>query len=158
MRAQNASGSALASARSFSSSAIDLMWAFSEKAGGGGKTRSSVCSDSMFVVVDDMPVPLLARSMASMAALCIIEKLDAPLTNYEYWIRLRALLETIHYWAPTVAAIATTIVAISALCVYRRNFAWSAHDGLQSFTEIITPKTSLRLFATSWIALRILMR
>ncbi len=56
-----------------------------------------------------------------MAALCIIEKLDAPLTNYEYWIRLRALLETIHYWAPTVAAIATTIVAISALCVYRRN-------------------------------------
>jgi hypothetical protein len=34
---------------------------------------------------------------------------------------LRALLETIHYWAPTVAAVATTIVAISALGVYRRN-------------------------------------
>lgn len=38
----------------------------------------------MLVVVDDMLGPL-ARSMASMAALCIIEKLDAPLTNYEYW-------------------------------------------------------------------------
>jgi len=34
---------------------------------------------------------------------------------------LRALLETIRYWAPTGAAVATTIVAISALCVYRRN-------------------------------------
>lgn len=34
---------------------------------------------------------------------------------------MKVLLETIHYWAPTVAAIATTIVAISALFVYRRN-------------------------------------
>src|SRR5436190_17633990 len=53
MRPQNSSGSALASARSFSSCSIDLMWACSEKAGGGGKSRSSRCSDSMFVVVDD---------------------------------------------------------------------------------------------------------
>jgi hypothetical protein len=34
---------------------------------------------------------------------------------------VRALLEIIHYWAPTVAAVATTIVGISALYVYRRN-------------------------------------
>jgi len=34
---------------------------------------------------------------------------------------LRTLLETIHYWAPTGAAIATAIVAISALYVYRKN-------------------------------------
>src|SRR6202521_1212272 len=54
MRAQKPSGSALASARNTSNSSIDLMWAFSEKAGGGGKTRSSTWSDSMFVVAGDI--------------------------------------------------------------------------------------------------------
>src|SRR5258706_3923724 len=52
-RAQNPSGSALASARSASSSAIDLTCACSAKLSGGGKTLSSCRTDSMFVV-DDM--------------------------------------------------------------------------------------------------------
>lgn len=34
---------------------------------------------------------------------------------------MSSLLEIIHYWAPTVAALATMCVAISALTVYRRN-------------------------------------
>src|SRR2546425_9843451 len=54
MRAQKASGSAVACARSRSDCSIDSMWACSEKDGGGGKTRSSCWSDSMFVVTVDM--------------------------------------------------------------------------------------------------------
>src|SRR5216684_2409533 len=53
-RAQNFSGSALASARSPSSSSIDLICACSANALAGGKTRASCCSDSMLVVVDDI--------------------------------------------------------------------------------------------------------
>src|SRR6185369_13005649 len=54
MRAQNDSGSAAASERSRSSSAIDLMCACSEKDCCGGKIRSSCSTDSMFVVTLDM--------------------------------------------------------------------------------------------------------
>src|SRR5712692_773317 len=53
-RAQNFSGSALASARSASSSSIDLICACSANALGGGKTRASCCSDSMLVVTSNM--------------------------------------------------------------------------------------------------------
>src|SRR6185369_79600 len=53
-RAQNASGSADASARRRSSSAIDLMCARSEKDSDGGKIRCSCSTDSMFVVTLDM--------------------------------------------------------------------------------------------------------
>ena len=48
------SGSAAASARSASNSSIDLICALAENSAGGGKTRSSCWSDSMFVVDDDM--------------------------------------------------------------------------------------------------------
>src|SRR5207244_13127181 len=53
-RAQKLSGSALASARKASSSAIDLMCALAANSSGGGKTRSSCWKDSMLVVADDM--------------------------------------------------------------------------------------------------------
>src|ERR1044071_2438783 len=54
IRAQNDSGSAAASARSCSSSAIDLMCACCEKLSGGGKSRSSWSTDSMLVETVDM--------------------------------------------------------------------------------------------------------
>src|ERR1044072_6944992 len=54
MRAQNASGSAAASARSRASSSIDLMCACSENECGGRKILSSCNTDSMFVVTLDM--------------------------------------------------------------------------------------------------------
>src|SRR5882724_8320071 len=53
-RAQNFSGSALASASNASSSVIDLIYACSANDLGGGKTRASCCSDSMLVVTDDI--------------------------------------------------------------------------------------------------------
>src|ERR1044071_843355 len=55
IRAQKDSGSAFASARSFSSSAIDLICACCEKPSGGGNTRSSCSTDSIFDVTVDMP-------------------------------------------------------------------------------------------------------
>src|SRR5215216_6739976 len=57
MRAQKDSGSASASARSLSSSSIDLICARCEKPSGGGKSRSSWSTDSMLVgTVDMLPV------------------------------------------------------------------------------------------------------
>src|SRR5689334_352926 len=54
MRAQKASGSAAASARRRSSSAIEVMCARCEKDSGGGKIRCSCRTDSMFEVTLDM--------------------------------------------------------------------------------------------------------
>ena len=45
MRDQKPSGSLCASARSFSNSASDLIWAVWEKDGGGGRPDFSCCSD-----------------------------------------------------------------------------------------------------------------
>src|SRR5215213_102994 len=54
IRAQKSSGDAAASAYNRSYSSIELTSAPSEKVSGGGKTRFSCCSDSMFGVTDDI--------------------------------------------------------------------------------------------------------
>src|SRR5882724_7635409 len=71
MRAQKPSGSSLASWRKRSSSAIDLTWAFSENPGGGGKTRSSCCRDSMLVTVD-IDLARLAESITTLVLVPLV--------------------------------------------------------------------------------------
>src|SRR2546427_19621 len=75
-RAQNSSGSALASARNASSSAIDLICACSANALAGGKTRASCCSHSMLAVTDDIVVLVIPKPLSVTAGLFTIEALD----------------------------------------------------------------------------------
>src|SRR6185369_7632479 len=64
MRAQNASGFDVASARRFSSSSSDLICACFENDSGGGKTRSSMSTESMLLVTVDTE-PSLERILGS---------------------------------------------------------------------------------------------
>src|SRR5882672_10632333 len=73
-RAQNSSGLALASTRNASSSAIDLMCAFSANAAGGLKTRSSCCSDSMLVVAEDISVSPVSFVLIKLVFACLSHK------------------------------------------------------------------------------------
>src|SRR5262245_43688286 len=61
IRAQKPSGSVCASERSDSNSAIDLICACLENCSGGGKTRSSVSTESMFVTTLDI-IPLSTKA------------------------------------------------------------------------------------------------
>src|SRR5687768_8064581 len=70
IRAQNISGSAAASARSASSSSIDLKCALAANSAGGGNVRPSCCSDSMLVAGDDMVAAYITTAESQNAAMC----------------------------------------------------------------------------------------
>src|ERR1043165_6264670 len=72
MRAQKPSGLSRASVRNCSSSVSDLMCACAENSGGGGKTRSSCSTDSMFVVtVDTAPHCIFAFGFCLALPACV---------------------------------------------------------------------------------------
>src|SRR5206468_5179522 len=128
-RAQNSSGSALASARNASSSAIDLICACSANALEGGKTRASCCSDSMLVVADDMMVLVIPKPLSMTAGLFTIEALDATTGGRSIGFEAlrRKLMEwkdiaqIVYYVAGTIGVLGTLLAACLALCVYHRN-------------------------------------
>ena len=60
---------------SFSSSSIDLMWACSEKDSGGGKTRSSWSTDSMFVVTVDTNLVMPLRIVQTLRCVPVYHRI-----------------------------------------------------------------------------------
>src|SRR6185369_9360876 len=80
MRAQKTSGLSCASARRLSTSASDLMCARAENSRGGGNTRSSCRTDSMFVVtVDTAPsLQLLISGFGLALRACVPQNCSTP--------------------------------------------------------------------------------